>query len=622
MYSSIATVCLSGTLREKVNAIAKAGFEGIEIFENDLTAFDGSAREAGQMIRDQGLKLVTLQPFRDFEGLVGRDRQRAFDRAEHKFDLMQELGTDLLMCCSSVHPQAKPGIARAAEDYAELGERAAKRGLRVAFEALAWGRHINDYRDSWEVVRRANHSSVGLVLDTFHIFSRQTELDTIASIPGDRIFLVQTADAPRLSMDHLSWSRHYRCFPGQGELQMQQFMEVLAETRYDNALSHEIFNDVFRMGDAGQTARDGMRSYRLLRFMADQSSVPAPQPLEGMAFLEIAINADRADVLRADLSAFGLRCVGKHPRIAAERWAINDLNIIVNTERDFAGRVPGREATTVSAFGLQVNNAYQALKRAKALGYDIIEPEAVGASHGMSAMRNVDGSLAYIVDASELSRVWDQEFTVETRPVPSGPLQNVDHLSLSLSYQDYLSVMLQYRSVFDLVPSPSFDVADPKGLIQSQVLLNQREPNPDRAFRLALNASASPDTTSNRLVKNVGGSGVQHIALRTLDMTSTAGELRRSATPTLPIPVNYYRDLRSRFDLDESAVAWMQDHHVLYDEDSEGTFRQLYVRPDHESFFFELVQRDGYLGLGAPNAFVRAAAQQQSNAKATEGGSQ
>lgn len=300
---------------------------------------------------------------------------------------------------------------------------------------------------------------------------------------------------------------------------------------------------------------------------------------------------------------------------------MNDLNIIINTDRDFAGRVPGREATAVSAYGVQVNNAYQALKRAQALGYEVIEPEAVGATHGMSAMRNVDGSLAYIVDSSQLSRVWDTEFTVDVQPVPAGPLQNVDHLSLSLSYQDYLSVMLQYRSVFDLTPSASFDVTDPKGLIQSQVLHNRHEPNPERSFRLALNASASPETTSNRLVKTVGGSGVQHIALRTLDMASTASGLNHAATPTLPIPVNYYRDLLARFDLEESQVQWMQDHHVLYDEDSEGTFRQMYVRPDHQSFFFEVVQRDGYLGLGAPNAFVRAAAQQQADTKAIVGGS-
>ncbi|OWV28070.1 sugar phosphate isomerase/epimerase family protein, partial [Halomonas campaniensis] len=190
-----------------------------------------------------------------------RARERAFDRAEHKFDLMEELGTDLLMACSTVHPDSLPGLSRAADDYYELGERAARRHLRVAYEALAWGRHIHDYRDSWEVVRRAAHPNVGLVLDTFHIFSRQTELGTIGRIPGDRIFLVQTADAPRLSMDHLSWSRHYRCFPGQGELQMDKFMAMLDETRYDGPLSHEIFNDVFRMGHSDQTARDGLRSY-------------------------------------------------------------------------------------------------------------------------------------------------------------------------------------------------------------------------------------------------------------------------------------------------------------------------------------------------------------------------
>jgi 4-hydroxyphenylpyruvate dioxygenase len=50
---------------------------------------------------------------------------------------MQELGCDLLLVCSNVSPEAIGGIDRAAADFHELGERAAKRGLRVAFEALA-----------------------------------------------------------------------------------------------------------------------------------------------------------------------------------------------------------------------------------------------------------------------------------------------------------------------------------------------------------------------------------------------------------------------------------------------------------------------------------------------------
>ena len=97
--------------------------------------------------------------------------------------------------------------------------------MRVGFEALAWGRHINDYRDAWEVVRRANHPAIGLVLDSFHTFARKTDLTPMRAIPGDRIFLVQLADAPWLEMDVLNWSRHFRCFPGQGDMPLLDFME-------------------------------------------------------------------------------------------------------------------------------------------------------------------------------------------------------------------------------------------------------------------------------------------------------------------------------------------------------------------------------------------------------------
>ncbi|PTY37831.1 hypothetical protein BGP77_15260 [Saccharospirillum sp. MSK14-1] len=606
MFPSIATVCLSGALPEKLDAIARAGFEGVELFENDLTAFDGSAREVGELIRERGLKLVTLQPFRDFEGLEGDDRRRAFDRAERKFDLMEELGTDLLMACSSVHPRALPGIARAADDFHELGERAAKRGLRVAFEALAWGRHIHDYRDSWEVVRRADHSAVGLVLDTFHIFSRGTELGTLAGIPGDRIFLVQTADAPRLSMDHLSWSRHYRCFPGQGELQMRDFMTALAETRYDGPLSHEIFNDVFRTGRSRQTARDGLHSYKLLKTMTGTTDVPAEQPIEAVEFIEIVTTDDKIDGLRDTCRALGLAPLGQHPTKTAERWGVEGVNLVLNTERDFAERFHGGRQTAAGAFGLRVGNSYNTIQRARELGYPLIEAADDSTSHGMTALDSTEGSLAYLLDAPLASRVWDTEFSVDRAAPQAGLLKAVDHLSLSLSYHDYLSLLLQYRGLFQLETTASFDVADPRGLIQSQVLHSA-----GGDFRLALNASASPDTTSNKFVRRHGGSGVQHIALASSDIIASAERLQAANVPVLEIPDNYYRDLQARFDLDDASLADLQRLNILYDEDDAGRFWQLYTQPIHDTFFFEIVQRDGYQGLGAPNAFVRVAAQRR-----------
>ena len=150
---SIATVSLSGALDEKLRAIAEAGFDAVEIFENDLLSFSGSPRDVGAMCRDLGLEICAFQPFRDFEGMPEPQRGRNFARAERKFDLMQELQTDLMLICSNISPVSLGGIDRAALDFRELGERAAARGLRVGYEALAWGRHVNDYRDAWEIVR-------------------------------------------------------------------------------------------------------------------------------------------------------------------------------------------------------------------------------------------------------------------------------------------------------------------------------------------------------------------------------------------------------------------------------------------------------------------------------------
>ena len=149
------------------------------------------------------------------------------------------------------------GIDRAAADFRELGERAAARGLRVGYEALAWGRHVNDYRDAWEIVRRADHTSIGIILDSFHALAPSFPTMPIQSIPADKIFLVQLADAPKLGLDVLSWSRHFRCFPGQGDLPVGTFVEAVLATGYAGPLSLEIFNDQFRAGSAVRTATEG-----------------------------------------------------------------------------------------------------------------------------------------------------------------------------------------------------------------------------------------------------------------------------------------------------------------------------------------------------------------------------
>jgi 4-hydroxyphenylpyruvate dioxygenase len=69
MRTSIATVCLSGGLEEKLDAAAAAGFDGVEIFENDLIACASSPAGIRRRVEDLGLSMELYQPFRDFEAV-------------------------------------------------------------------------------------------------------------------------------------------------------------------------------------------------------------------------------------------------------------------------------------------------------------------------------------------------------------------------------------------------------------------------------------------------------------------------------------------------------------------------------------------------------------------------
>ena len=240
---AIATVCLSGMLEDKLDAVAGAGFDGVEIFENDLIASSSTPAEVRKRCADLGLSIDLYQPFRDFDTVLPDRLAANLRRAEHKFTVMEDLGTDTMLVCSSVAGDALDDPARIADQFHELAERASRRGMRIAYEALAWGRHVNTWNQSWDIVRLGDHPALGLCLDSFHVLSRTPEpeaISAISEIPGDRIFFLQLADAPLMSMDVLQWSRHHRLFPGQGEFDLPQvFVDHVRTAGYAGPLSLE-----------------------------------------------------------------------------------------------------------------------------------------------------------------------------------------------------------------------------------------------------------------------------------------------------------------------------------------------------------------------------------------------
>ena len=616
MKTSIATVSLSGDLREKIRAIARAGFDGVEIFENDLIASDHSPREVGQMVREAGMFVTLFQPFRDFEGLPEPFRSKAFDRAERKFDVMQEIGTDLILVCSNVSPHAQGGIDRAAADLHDLGQRAAKRGLRIGFEALAWGRFVNDHRDAWEIVRRADHGSVGIILDSFHTLSRGIDVGNIRSIPKEKIFLVQLADAPKLQLDLLSWSRHFRNMPGQGDLPVADFLEAVRATGYDGVLSLEIFNDQFRAGSANAVAIDGKRS---LVYLDDQirhrtdpkpaaGALPPRSPCSGIEFIEFAVDEESASQLAALVQALGFRQTGTHKSKDVTLWSQNGVNLVINSEREgFAHSSYTVHGPSVCALCLRVDDAQAVMARAKALVATPFRQSVLEGELDIPAIRGVGGSLIYFIDArSDLSRLWEIDFERSDSPSEDRQvgLTGLDHVAQSMEYDEMLSWLLFYTSILDVTKTPGLDIPDPGGLVRSLVVQNA-----SRSLSLVLNGSQSQHTASARFLSEFFGSGVQHIAFATADIFATAKAIRAAGLETLPIPDNYYDDLEARFLLPDAMLANLKAFGILYDRDGDGEFYQIFTKTFADRFFFEIVDRRGYQGFGASNAAIRLAVQ-------------
>lgn len=606
MRRAIATVSMAGTLADKLEAAAAAGFEGIELFESDLTYYAGTPEEVRARAGELGLEIVALQPFRDAEGLPPAERPRMLDRLERKLDLMERLGTRRLLVCSQTRPDSSGEPERLVEDLRLLAERAARRGFVIGYEALAWGRHVSDWRQAWELVRRADHPALGLVLDTFHLLAKGSPTAPIRDLPAEKIVLVQTADAPALAMDPLFWSRHYRCFPGQGELDVEAVLRELSATGFDGWLSHEIFSDDFRSTSARQAAIDGMRSFLFLEERLGRPALPpAPEP-RGVAFVEFVEAPERAEAFRASLRALGLPRTHRHRSKRVELFRAGDVAIVLNLEEEgFPHAFQLLHGLSVAAIALETDGAERARRRAEALrATPFVSPVGAG-ELVIPAVRGVAGSLLFFLDPARPGATFREiDFLPDPDPAPAPDLGllGVDHLAQVVPPTELASWTLFYRVLLGLEPARRADLVDPRGPIVSRAL-----EGPGGRVRIVLNSSPSQTSAAGRFLARTAGAGAQHVAIACRDLVAAARML--PAELRLPIPDNYYADLEARFDLEPERLETLRALGILYDRDGAGELLHLYTRSTN-GFFFELLERrNGYARYGEVNAPVRLAAQ-------------
>lgn len=592
MQRCISSLSFSDPLGEKIRAAAEAGFAGIEIFREDIVGFDGTPEDIAALARASGIAITSLQSLRDWDASP-TERAAWCDKQAGRFlDLAARLGAPLLVVCANTRADALADPARAAADLARLADLAAARGIRIGYEALATSTHVKTFTQAWDIVQRAARPNLGLVVNAIHSFAAETAPTALAQIDIGRVFLVHLADAPTTRIDPRLMTESFRLLPGQGNLPVAELYAGLLTRGYSGPMSMEIFNDQLRALEPALIARDAMRSFDLLDDRL-ASTGAAHSTVQNVAFIEFACRGQDAADLAAMLTAMGFAKTRAAGALAA--YTQGAITLLLNSaEKGLAHSVYLMQGLSVAALGLGVSDMAPLARQA--------EPGTTAEGHDLPLIRGPGGSAFYLLDQPVANTAF---FRRELPPVAAaaagGKLTHIDHFAQALVPNLFLSALLFYRAIFDFRSESQRDVLDPHGTVHSRVVANDTG-----TVRLSLNSSLSAGTSTQRFLEKAGYAAWHHFAFATPDIFAYAATLPGDFV--LRMPPNYYDDLYLRFDLTEALVERMRALNILYDRDVEGEYFQLYTRAIN-GLFFEVVQREGYAGLGAPNAGVRMLAQ-------------
>ena len=276
------TISLAGTLPAKLRAVREAGFAQIMLSARDIVGHEAGVEVAVQAVKDSGLRVTGFQVLRDFEGLSGHLHDYKIDVAKSMLELCAAVGSKLLLICSSTSTHASGDVDAIARDLRRLAMLAVPLGIKVAYEGLSWGRHINEFPQAWDVVCRADAPNLGIGIDSFHIFATKTPLEDLDMLDPEKIFLVQLADFMwteiRSVEERIATARHFRVFPGEG-VHSEELAEIvirLDRLGYRGDYSFEVFNDDYQQMPLPTVAQRAHRSALWLGEDILRRSVPLP----------------------------------------------------------------------------------------------------------------------------------------------------------------------------------------------------------------------------------------------------------------------------------------------------------------------------------------------------------
>ncbi len=279
------TISLAGPLEAKLKAVREAGFTQIMLAARDLVGHPDGLDAAVAAVRASGLRVTGFQVLRDFEGLTGPLHEYKMDIAKSMLEMCSLLDCHLLLMCSSTSVHATGDTQALVRDLRKLAMLAIPMNIKIAYEALSWGRTVNEFPQAWDIVCQADMPNLGLGFDSFHMFATNTPLEELDMLDPDKVFLVQLADFMWTEIksveERITTARHFRVFPGEGvhSEALAALVTKLHSLGYRGDYSFEVFNDDYQQMPLPTVAQRAWRSALWLGEDVLRRSVPLPNQI-------------------------------------------------------------------------------------------------------------------------------------------------------------------------------------------------------------------------------------------------------------------------------------------------------------------------------------------------------
>ncbi|HEV3348288.1 MAG TPA: sugar phosphate isomerase/epimerase [Methylomirabilota bacterium] len=247
-------------LAEALGIIKRTGWDAVELRRLDFER----AAQAGQspdqvlaMVRASGLPVACVGVELGWVWATGAERARLLHVFGEQCARAKALDCPTVM--SAVNRE-RGDAGEAARSVREVGDIAREHGVRVAVEFNSQAEQLNALGPMREIVTRAGHPSVGLLLDTYHLGRTGATPRDLDDLRPEEIAYVQYSDVPRTGLE--PGKALDRLPPGRGSVPFKEFFAAFAGKGYAGYASYEAPNPAAWKRLAADVAREALEATR------------------------------------------------------------------------------------------------------------------------------------------------------------------------------------------------------------------------------------------------------------------------------------------------------------------------------------------------------------------------